>query len=107
VVVVHAQGDAERDVEAWLRRKFEGRIREVEVVLKEDLDLVRLLCVDTGSVWGGGGNSSSSSSRSSSSSSRQACWQAWHMLALQQQMRHMVTQQEQAWLTVTPPGQAG
>jgi hypothetical protein len=29
------------DVEAWLRRKFEGRIRGVEVVLKEDLDLVR------------------------------------------------------------------
>jgi hypothetical protein len=41
-VFVHAQGDAERDVEAWLRRKFEGRIREVEVVMKEDLDLVRL-----------------------------------------------------------------
>lgn len=36
----HAQGDAERDVEAWLRRKYEGRIREVEVVLREDLDLV-------------------------------------------------------------------
>eukprot|EP00878_Enallax_costatus_P014648 GHUV01015324.1.p1 GENE.GHUV01015324.1~~GHUV01015324.1.p1 ORF type:complete len:660 (+),score=216.28 GHUV01015324.1:148-1980(+) len=31
--------DCERDVEVWLRRKFESRIREVEVVLKEDLDL--------------------------------------------------------------------
>jgi hypothetical protein len=35
------QDDAERDVEVWLRRKFEGRIREVEVVMREDLDLVR------------------------------------------------------------------
>ncbi|WIA29248.1 hypothetical protein OEZ86_011756 [Tetradesmus obliquus] len=31
--------DAERDVEVWLRRKFEGRIRQVEVVMREDLDL--------------------------------------------------------------------
>jgi hypothetical protein len=37
----HPQDDAERDVEAWLRRKYEGRIREAEVVLREDLDLVR------------------------------------------------------------------
>lgn len=37
---MHVQGDAERDVEAWMRRKFEGRIREVEVVYREDLDLV-------------------------------------------------------------------
>jgi hypothetical protein len=28
-------------VEVWLRRKFEGRIREVQVVMREDLDLVR------------------------------------------------------------------
>eukprot|EP00775_Hariotina_reticulata_P007932 gene7932-8128_t len=31
--------DQERDVEWWLRRKFDSRIREVEVVYKEDLDL--------------------------------------------------------------------
>lgn len=49
--VLLLQGDAERDVEAWLRRKYEGRIREVEVVLKEDLDLVGWL--DTG--WERGG----------------------------------------------------
>jgi hypothetical protein len=35
------QDDCERDVEVWLRRKFEGRIREVQVVMREDLDLVR------------------------------------------------------------------
>jgi BMFP domain-containing protein YqiC len=40
-LVVAVQGDAERDVEAWLRRKFEARIRSVEVVMREDLDLVR------------------------------------------------------------------
>jgi len=34
------QDDQERDVEWWLRRKFDSRIREVEVVYKEDLDLV-------------------------------------------------------------------
>lgn len=39
-VTAPSQDDCERDVEVWLRRKFESRIREVEVVLKEDLDLV-------------------------------------------------------------------
>jgi hypothetical protein len=34
----------EREVEAWLRRKFEGRLQEVEVVHKEDLDLVSSSC---------------------------------------------------------------
>ena len=33
---------AERDVDAWLRRRFEARVRDVEVVEREDLDLVRL-----------------------------------------------------------------
>jgi hypothetical protein len=28
-------------VEGWLRRKFEGRLQEVVLVAKEDLDLVR------------------------------------------------------------------
>lgn len=28
------------EVDSWLRRKFEGAIREVEMVHKEDLDLV-------------------------------------------------------------------
>jgi len=31
-------------VDAWLRRKFEGRIRDVEMVDKEDLDLVSGTC---------------------------------------------------------------
>ena len=42
--------DQETDVEGWLRRKFEGTIRLAEVVMREDLDLVRhnhfiLLCI--------------------------------------------------------------
>ena len=28
------------EVDSWLRRKFEGRLKEVEVVHREDLDLV-------------------------------------------------------------------
>eukprot|EP00879_Flechtneria_rotunda_P032197 GHRR01035364.1.p1 GENE.GHRR01035364.1~~GHRR01035364.1.p1 ORF type:complete len:234 (+),score=86.25 GHRR01035364.1:272-973(+) len=36
---LEVKDDAERDVEVWLRRKFESRIREVEVVEREDLDL--------------------------------------------------------------------
>lgn len=28
------------EVDSWLRRKFEGRVKEVEVVHREDLDLV-------------------------------------------------------------------
>jgi hypothetical protein len=35
------QDGTERDVDSWLRRKFEGRLRDIEVVHKEDLDLVR------------------------------------------------------------------
>lgn len=27
------------EVDSWLRRKFEGALREVEVVAREDLDL--------------------------------------------------------------------
>lgn len=34
------QEETERDVEVWLRRKFESRIREIEIVMREDLDLV-------------------------------------------------------------------
>ncbi len=34
------QEGCERDVEAWLRRKCEGKIKEVELVAREDLDLV-------------------------------------------------------------------
>lgn len=29
------------EVDSWLRRKFEGSLKEVEVVHREDLDLVR------------------------------------------------------------------
>ena len=29
------------EVDSWMRRKFEGQIKEVEVVHREDLDLVR------------------------------------------------------------------
>ncbi|KAF8072990.1 POL2A [Scenedesmus sp. PABB004] len=36
---LQVKDDAERDVEVWLRRKFEARIRDVELVLREDLDL--------------------------------------------------------------------
>jgi hypothetical protein len=38
-------------VEGWLRRKFEGRLQEVVLVAKEDLDLVR----GVGRGGGGGG----------------------------------------------------
>jgi hypothetical protein len=34
------QEDAAREVDAWLRRKFAGDIKEIELVLREDLDLV-------------------------------------------------------------------
>ena len=36
--VAHEQ---EADVEGWLRRKFEGMVRSAEIVMREDLDLVR------------------------------------------------------------------
>lgn len=32
----------EREVESYLRRKYEASIRDIEVVHKEDLDLVRV-----------------------------------------------------------------
>lgn len=35
------QDDLEMAVDGWVRRKFEGSIKEVEVVEREDLDLVR------------------------------------------------------------------
>lgn len=35
------QDDLEMEVDSWLRRKFEGSLKEVEVVHREDLDLVR------------------------------------------------------------------
>ena len=34
------QDDLEMEVDSWLRRKFEGSVREVEIVHREDLDLV-------------------------------------------------------------------
>ena len=43
-LVLASQDEMEREVEAWLRRKFEGRLQEVEVVHKEDLDLVSSSC---------------------------------------------------------------
>lgn len=43
------QDDTERDVEVWLRRKFESRIRQIEVVTKEDLDLVGFKCSNSSS----------------------------------------------------------
>ncbi len=32
------------EVDSWLRRKFEGSLKEVEIVHREDLDLVRGCC---------------------------------------------------------------
>ena len=37
----HVQNGQEHEVDAVLRRKFEGRIRDIEIVEREDLDLVR------------------------------------------------------------------
>ena len=34
-----AQDDLEMEVDSWLRRKFEGALKEVEIVHREDLDL--------------------------------------------------------------------
>ena len=34
------QDDLEMEVDSWLRRKFEGALKEVEIVHREDLDLV-------------------------------------------------------------------
>jgi hypothetical protein len=36
-----SQEDAEMEVEAYLRRKYEATIKAVEIVHREDLDLVR------------------------------------------------------------------
>lgn len=33
----------EMDVEAYLRRRYEGRIADIEIIEKEDLDLVSKL----------------------------------------------------------------
>lgn len=33
----------ETDVEAYLRRRYEGRIADIEILQKEDLDLVSFL----------------------------------------------------------------
>lgn len=41
------------EVDSWLRRKFEGSLKEVEVVHREDLDLVRA-AVGRGGVAGMG-----------------------------------------------------
>ena len=37
------QDNMEREVDSYLRRKYENSIRDIEVVHKEDLDLVRLI----------------------------------------------------------------
>lgn len=33
--------DQEVEVEGWLRRKFEGSIKDVQIMFREDLDMVR------------------------------------------------------------------
>ena len=33
------------DVEAYLRRRYEGQIAEIEIIEKEDLDLVSLIII--------------------------------------------------------------
>ena len=38
---VTEQDNMEREVDSYLRRKYETSIRDIEVVHKEDLDLVR------------------------------------------------------------------
>lgn len=35
----------EIDVEAYLRRRYESQIADIEIVEKEDLDLVSNLCI--------------------------------------------------------------
>lgn len=35
----------EMDVEAYLRRRYESQIANIEIVEKEDLDLVSNLCI--------------------------------------------------------------
>lgn len=35
----------EMDVEAYLRRRYEGQIAAIEIIEKEDLDLVSNLCI--------------------------------------------------------------
>ena len=45
------QDDLEMEVDSWLRRKFEGALKEVEVVQREDLDLVGWWGVCGCGVW--------------------------------------------------------
>ena len=40
LVCTVVQDNSESEVEAYLRRKYEGRIKSVEIVEREDLDLV-------------------------------------------------------------------
>jgi hypothetical protein len=35
----------EMDVDAYLRRRYESQIADIKIVEKEDLDLVRILCI--------------------------------------------------------------
>jgi hypothetical protein len=77
---VWLQDDAERDVEVWLRRKFEGRIRQVEVVLREDLDLVR------------GGSSSSSSRQQQQQQQKLAAASSSSSIRQQQQQQQLQKQ---------------
>ena len=37
------QDNMDREVDSYLRRKYESSIRDVEIVQREDLDLVRML----------------------------------------------------------------
>lgn len=48
----HVQDDLEMEVDSWLRRKFEGALKEVEVVHREDLDLVGCGFISVQVLWG-------------------------------------------------------
>ena len=41
VNMFYSQEQMEMDVEAYLRRRYENQIANIEIVAKEDLDLVR------------------------------------------------------------------
>ena len=41
------QENTELEVDAYLRRRYEGQIANIEIVSKEDLDLVSVVCLVT------------------------------------------------------------
>ena len=49
----NGQDNMEREVDSYLRRKFESSIRDIEVVHKEDLDLVWQASQPTSTYCGG------------------------------------------------------